>query len=131
MTTPSSLPEAPAKRVLWRYVIGVVAALLLPFVFWPSLLIKATSSNFLAHRFCYFNNPQLVWANVISDTVIALSYIAISATLAVLVNRARRDIPFSWVFLAFGLFIVACGGTHLMAAVTGWMPLYWLSRDAK
>ncbi len=130
-TTPSSPPEAPPKQVLWRYVIGVVAVLLLPFVFWPSLLIKASSSNFLAHRFCYFNNPQLVWANVISDTVIALSYIAISVTLAVLVNRARRDIPFSWVFLAFGLFIVACGGTHLMEAVTVWMPLYWLSADVK
>ncbi len=130
-TAPSSPPEAPPKQVLWRYVIGVVAALLLPFVFWPSLLIKATSSNFLAHRFCYFNNPQLVWANVISDTVIALSYIAISVTLAVLVNRARRDIPFSWVFLAFGLFIVACGGTHLMEAVTVWVPLYWLSADVK
>jgi PAS domain S-box-containing protein len=130
-TAPLSPPEAPPKQVLWRYVIGVVAALLLPFVFWPSLLIKATSSNFLAHRFCYFNNPQLVWANVISDTVIALSYIAISVTLAVLVNRARRDIPFSWVFLAFGLFIVACGGTHLMEAVTVWVPLYWLSADVK
>ena len=69
--------------------------------------------------------------NVVSDTVIALSYIAISATLAMLVNRAKRDIPFSWVFLAFGLFIVACGGTHLMEAVTVWVPLYWLSADIK
>ncbi len=130
-TDSSSFPEAPAKRVLWRYAVGLVAALLLPFVFWPSLITKATSSNFLAHRFCYFNNPQLVWANVVSDTVIALSYLAISATLAMLVNRTRRDISFSWVFLAFGLFIVACGGTHLMEAVTVWVPLYWLSADVK
>jgi two-component system, cell cycle sensor histidine kinase and response regulator CckA len=128
---PSSPQEAPAKQVLWRYAVGVVAALLLPFVFWPSLLTKATSSNFLAHRFCFFNNPELVWANVVSDSVIALSYIAISATLALLVQRARRDIPFSWVFLAFGLFIVACGGTHLMEALTVWVPLYWLSADVK
>ena len=34
-------------------------------------------------------------------------------------------------FLAFGLFIVACGGTHLMEAVTVWVPLYWLSADIK
>ena len=106
-------------------------ALLLPFAFWPSLLTKATSSDFLPHRYCYFNNPQLVWVSVVSDTVIALSYIAISATLALLVHRTRRDIPFSWVFLAFGLFIVACGCTHLMEAVTVWVPLYWLSADVK
>ena len=130
-TAPSSPPELPSKQVLWRYVIGIAAALLLPFAFWPSLITKATSSDFLAHRFCYLNNPQLVWTNVVSDTVIALSYFAISATLALLVNRARRDIPFSWVFLAFGLFIVACGGTHLMEAVTVWVPLYWLSADVK
>ena len=109
----------------------MVVALLLPFAFWPSLLTKATSSDFLPHRYCYMNNPQLVWVNVVSDTVIALSYLVISATLALLVHRARRDIPFSWVFLAFGLFIVACGGTHLMESVTVWVPLYWLSADVK
>ena len=112
----SSSPEAPAKRALWRYAVGIVGGLFLPFVLWPSLLTKATSSNFLPHRYCYLNSPGLVWVNVVSDTVIGLSYIAISATLALLVYRARRDIPFSWVFLAFGVFIVACGGTHLMEA---------------
>jgi hypothetical protein len=131
MTNTSAPPAAPVKRVVWRYAVGVVVALLLPFAFWPSLLTKATSSDFLPHRYCYFNNPQLVWVSVVSDTVIALSYIAISATLALLVHRTRRDIPFSWVFLAFGLFIVACGGTHLMEAVTVWVPLYWLSTDVK
>jgi PAS domain S-box-containing protein len=131
MTNTSAPPAAPVKRVVWRYAVGVVVALLLPFVFWPSLLTKATSSDFLPHRYCYFNNPQLVWVSVISDAVIALSYIAISAILALLVHRTRRDIPFSWVFLAFGLFIVACGGTHLMEAVTVWVPLYWLSADVK
>lgn len=131
IAAPSAPSEAPVKRVLWRYIAGVVVALLLPFAFWPSLLTKATSSDFLPHRYCYMNNPQLVWVNVVSDSVIALSYIAISATLALLVQRARREIPFSWVFLAFGLFIVACGGTHLMEAVTVWVPLYWLSADVK
>lgn len=130
-TTPSSLSEVPAKRILWRYAVGVIVALLLPFAFWPSLISKATSADFLAHRYCYLNNPQLVWTNVVSDSVIGISYIAISATLALFVHRARRDIPFSWVFLSFGLFIVACGGTHLMEAVTVWVPLYWLSADVK
>ncbi len=132
MTTATpSLAEPPAKRVLWRYAAGVVAASLMPFVFWPSLLTKAISSNFLPHRFCYLNSPGLVWTNVVSDTVIGLSYIAISATLALLVHRTKRDIPFSWMFLSFGLFIVACAGTHLMETVTVWVPVYWLSADVK
>src|ERR1039458_373939 len=48
-----------------------------------------------------------------------------------LVHRAKRDIPFSWVFLAFGVFIVAFGVTPVMAAVAVWVPLYWLSSDVK
>ena len=99
IAAPSARSEVSTKRVLWRYIAGVVVALFLPFAFWPSLLTKATSSDFLPHRYCYMNNPQLVWVNVVSDSVIALSYIAISATLALLVQRARREIPFSWVFL--------------------------------
>jgi signal transduction histidine kinase len=34
-------------------------------------------------------------------------------------------------FLAFGLFIVACGFTHLMEVVVLWKPLYWVSGDIK
>jgi signal transduction histidine kinase len=34
-------------------------------------------------------------------------------------------------FLAFGLFIVACGFTHLMEIVVLWVPMYWLSGDLK
>jgi PAS domain S-box-containing protein len=63
--------------------------------------------------------------------LIGISYVAISATLAYLVHRARRDIPFSWMFLAFGLFIVACGGTHFMEVLTVWHPFYWLAGDVK
>ena len=130
-TAPSPLNDAPARRVLWRYVLAVIVASLVPFVFWPSLLTKVTDSDFMPHRFCYMNTPGLIWVNVSADAVIGLSYIAIAVTLAMLLHRTRRDIPFSWVFLAFGLFIVACGGTHLMEVLTVWKPYYWLSADVK
>lgn len=130
-SVPSPLNDAPAKRVLWPYALAIVIASLAPFVFWPSLLTKASSSDFMPHRFCYLNTSGLIWVNVSADAVIGLSYVAIAATLAVLLHRTRRDIPFSWVFLAFGLFIVACGGTHLMEVLTVWKPYYWLSADVK
>lgn len=34
-------------------------------------------------------------------------------------------------FVAFGLFIVTCGFTHVMAVINIWKPLYWLSGDVK
>jgi signal transduction histidine kinase len=67
----------------------------------------------------------------VSDSLIFLSYLAISATLAYLVYRTRREIPFSWMFLAFGSFIIACGFTHLMEVIVLWQPLYWLAGDIK
>jgi hypothetical protein len=57
--------------------------------------------------------------------------VAISCTLVYLAWKTRREIPFSWMFLAFGLFIVACGFTHFMEVVVLWKPLYWLAGDVK
>jgi signal transduction histidine kinase/CheY-like chemotaxis protein len=89
------------------------------------------SIYFHPHGYCYLWQPGLVSAHVISDSLIGLSYIAISATLIYLVWRARRLLPFSWMFVSFGVFIVACGATHLMEIVTLWKPVFWLSADAK
>jgi len=86
---------------------------------------------FHPHGYCYLWLPDLVAAHVVSDSVIALSYLTISLTLVYLVRKARRHIPFSWMFLAFGTFIVACGMTHAMEIVTLWQPWFWLSADVK
>lgn len=94
----------------------------------PAAIGSVLSTNFLPHAFCYLNDRQLIALHVGSDTAIWLSYLAISATLVYLVRRTRREIPFSWMFLAFGLFIVACGFTHFMKVVV-WKPMYWLAGD--
>jgi len=85
----------------------------------------------MPHIHCYLMNPGLVWLHVISDLLIGLSYVAISGMLAYLVHRGRRDIPFHSMFLAFGLFIVACGATHFMEIWTLWHATYWLSGAVK
>src|SRR6266536_1705835 len=56
----------------------------------------------------------LFWLHALSDIAIGVSYLAISATLFILYRRIRHHLPFQWVVPAFGLFIVACGGTHVM-----------------
>src|SRR5436309_14933761 len=88
------------------------------------------SDGFMPHGHCYLWRPGLVWLHVVSDSLIGLAYVAISVTLAYLVSRIR-NIPFNWMFLAFGLFIVACGGTHFMEVWTLWTPTYWLAGDLK
>ena len=84
-----------------------------PFLLWPGLATRVLATSFLPHLYCYLRTPWLVWTHVTADSLIGIAYVAISGTLAYLVYRARKDIPFHWMFLAFGLFIVACGSTHL------------------
>ncbi|PWU00849.1 MAG: hypothetical protein C5B51_24220 [Terriglobia bacterium] len=84
-------------------------------------------TNFMAHVYCYRQDPGLVGLHFWSDLSIGAAYVAISLTLAYLVRSAKREIPFSWMFLAFGTFIIACGGTHLMEVLTLRTPVYWLS----
>ena len=102
-----------------------------PVLAWPALRALILDSNYLPHRYCYLAQPGLVWTHVIADMLIGLAYVAISFTLAYMVYKGRRDIPFHWMFLAFGLFIVACGGTHFVETLTVWVPVYVFSAAVK
>jgi signal transduction histidine kinase len=86
---------------------------------------------FHPHGYCYLWLPSLVSTHVISDLLIGLSYVAISTTLVFLVWKARKELPFSWMFVAFGAFIVCCGATHFMEIWTLWTPVFWLSAGVK
>jgi len=88
----------------------------------PMSLTAMADGPYLPHGYCYLWNQPLLLTHLLSDTLIGLSYVAISLSLAFLVHRARNDIPFSLVFVAFGLFIVACGLTHFMEVWTLWHP---------
>lgn len=85
-----------------------------------------SSGDFMPHGYCYLWNPGLVWLHVISDSLIALAYFTIPFTLLWLV-RKRRDLPFNWMIVLFGVFIVACGGTHVMEIWNLWHAEYWLA----
>jgi serine phosphatase RsbU (regulator of sigma subunit) len=94
------------------------------------LYMLFSSSGFMPHGHCYLWNPQLVWLNVVSDSLITLAYMSISITLVYFI-RKRRDVPFNWMFVCFGAFILACGTSHLMEVWTLWHATYWLSGAVK
>ncbi len=136
MSTPANTsewfesPQFPKRQIL----VGMAVLLTIatgPFLFWPSLARRILATNFLPHLFCYLGKPGLVWTHVIADSLIGIAYLAICGTLVYLVRKGRRDIPFHWMFLAFGAFIVACGCTHFMEVVTVWIPVYVLSGSLK
>ncbi len=88
------------------------------------------SSPFMPHGHCYLWMPALVWLHVVSDALIALAYYVLPILLVYFV-RKRQDLPFNWMFLMFGTFIMACGTTHVMAVWNLWFPTYWLAGGVK
>ena len=66
------------------------------------------------------NNPWLRGLHLLSDFLIGWSYVAISAMLLYLVWQGRGALPFHYMFVAFGSFIIFCGLTHF-----GHVALLW------
>ena len=97
---------------------------------WEFLGGFVSSSSFIPHGHCYLWQPNLVWLHVVSDAAIALAYYSIPIWLLYFIHK-RRDIPFPWIFLLFGTFIVACGTTHILEVWTLWHPIYWVSGTVK
>jgi signal transduction histidine kinase len=115
-----------------RYGLVITALVAAVIVFFPGALHGMfRADEFMPHATCYLRNPKMILLHVSSDLAIGFSYVCISTTLGYLVYRASRDIPFHWMFLAFGLFIVTCGMTHFMEVWTVWKPLYWLAGYVK
>ena len=81
--------------------------------------------GFIPHGYCLSWSPVLLWLHVISDLLITLAYYSIPLMLVYFI-RQRKDFPYPWLITLFAGFIVACGTTHLLSAITIWIPLYWL-----
>jgi signal transduction histidine kinase len=90
------------------------------FEFVTSLL---SGEPFMPHGMCFQWDPGVLWLHVLSDLLTAAAYYAIPVLLFYF-SRRRPDVTFNRIFVAFGIFILACGTTHLLAAVTVWHPIY-------
>ncbi len=79
---------------------------------WFSRLLE----TYAPRRICMNLEADVIWTNLISDSIIAISYFTIPIALIYFVKR-RKDVAFNWVFVAFAVFIVACGITHVFNVI--------------
>jgi signal transduction histidine kinase len=89
-----------------------------------------SSEQFLPHGYCYAWTPGVLWTHVIADILIAMAYFTIPFVL-IYITRRRRDLPFDWLVVCFGVFIVACGLTHVINVWNVWHAAYWLEGAIK
>ncbi|WP_235185961.1 sensor histidine kinase [Methylomarinum vadi] len=67
----------------------------------------------------------MIWLYTIFNGLIALAYFSIPLALLHYV-KARKDLYFPWIFILFGLFILACGSSHILHILSLWQPNYRL-----
>jgi PAS domain S-box-containing protein len=94
------------------------------------VLATRAMPDFMPHGYCYLWDPTVLWVNVISDTLITLSYYCIPIVLVYFI-RKNRDLPINRIFWMFGTFILACGTTHLMEVWNVWHADYVLAGAIK
>src|SRR5438128_1060667 len=126
----SVVQQSVADSWLVRIGLATTATITLLFL-WTRVVNVLTTAGFGPHGACLLWLPGLITLYVGSDTLIGLAYVSISATLIYLAYTTRRTIPFQWVFVAFGIFIIACGTTHFLDVWTLWVPVYWLLGTVK
>ncbi len=83
----------------------------------------------MPHGQCYLWQPGVLWSNVLGDGLIAVAYFLIPLSLFLLYRR--REVRFRFIVLLFVLFIGFCGLTHLIGAITTWIPMYQISGAVK
>jgi Cu+-exporting ATPase len=93
--------------------VGALGMLLVvPFRFMPGgMLIQGTVEP--------VGSPTLMMVMAMANASIAVSYFSIPVFLLVFARR-RKDLPFSWILVTFGGFILACGTTHVFHMLALW-----------
>jgi diguanylate cyclase (GGDEF)-like protein/PAS domain S-box-containing protein len=121
------------ERPYVRAILSLIALATLTSVVWlrKDFANFTSLDDYMPHGYCFMWNQHLVALHVSSDALIGLSYFVISGLLLLIVVKNRKQIPFGWMFVCFGGFIVACGLTHLMSILVLWQPYYWLEGEIK
>ena len=123
------------RSFMLQYGVGLLAIASVLLLLWPGLASNLFASTFenkllIPHGSSFLWIPSLVALHASGDLLIFIACTAISITLFYMVYRAH-DIPFRWIFLAIGLFIILCGTTHFLEMWSLWNAKYWFSGYVK
>lgn len=88
-------------------------------------VFAGSDEGFIPREVCWQHNPRLIWLQVGSNALIALSYFSIPYNLAQ-IARLNKKHSFNKILWCFAGFIVLCGATHVMEVVLVWTPVYWI-----
>src|SRR6187402_3359680 len=80
-------------------------------------------TQFAPRGTCWGWYPLLAWLFICTDILIFVSYMAIPAILGYFI-RKRKDLPFSFAFWLFIIFILGCGFTHGLNALAFFVPIF-------
>jgi signal transduction histidine kinase len=83
------------------------------------------------HGACLLWQPELIWLNAISDTVIAGAFFAAAFVLTSFLYRRWHDVMFRGVFWALAIFFAVCGVTRLLSILILWVPAYGIEALTK
>ena len=89
-----------------------------------------STEGFQPHGLCLLWRRDVLWAHLISDALIAISYFSIPIAILYFAIR-RTDFAYRSVLFMFSSFIIACGLTHLMGIWTMFVPAYGLQAAVK
>ena len=85
------------------------------------------SPSLMPHAVCWRQDQNLIWTMAVTNAITFLSYFTICIALLYLARKTRGAVARDWGFflVGFGVFIVACGSTHLLEVITTWIPVFW------
>ena len=93
---------------------------------------KLFSDSYTPHGFCLTWEPNLIFFTIAGNMLVFFAYnlIAIRGWYILYRLFARKDTitvnNLGWMIFLYSLFILLCGYTHLLDAVTLFRPYYWL-----
>ncbi len=90
-----------------------------------------SSEGFVPRALCGEWTSGLIALHNFSDFFIWASYLTIPIVLVSFAKKRANEIPFPHLFWLFGLFIIACGTTHLIDIILFYEPVYRLSGVVK
>ncbi len=133
--TRRTMTELIERRWIWSVVtlLAVATSAALFFIGSQGGVAGFFGNLFKAYEpreFCMYYEPSVIGLHLVSDAAIAAAYYSIPLALIYFVHR-RRDLSFSWIYVCFALFILACGTTHVMNIVALWYAPYRLDALVK